>query len=104
MAGWANEERRLRRELVRQPRDPATAIAVARSYLELARSQGDARYAGHAIGALQAWQPISAAGTPASVMVMHATVAQFLHDFDGAESTGIRHRLPRPGPGRPGAV
>ena len=87
VAGWANDERRLRRELAQRPRDADTAIAVARSYLELARSQGDARYAGYAIGALQAWQPISAAGTPASVMVMHATVAQFLHDFDGAEST-----------------
>ncbi|HUD33394.1 MAG TPA: hypothetical protein VMR43_10335 [Variovorax sp.] len=87
VAGWANDERRLRRELAQRPRDPDTAIAVARSYLELARSQGDARYAGHAIGALQAWQPITAPGTPASVMVMHATVAQFLHDFDGAEAT-----------------
>lgn len=87
VAGWANDERRLRRELAQRPRDADTAISVARSYLEMARSQGDARYAGQAIGALQAWQPISAAGTPASVMVMHATVAQFLHDFDGAEST-----------------
>jgi tetratricopeptide (TPR) repeat protein len=87
VAGWANDERRLRRELAQRPRDPDTAIAVARSYLELARSQGDARYAGYAIGALQAWQPITAPGTPASVMVMHATVAQFLHDFDGAEAT-----------------
>ncbi|WP_429600617.1 tetratricopeptide repeat protein [Variovorax sp. PvP013] len=87
VAGWANDERRLRRELAQRPRDAETAIAVARSYLELARSQGDARYAGQAIGALQAWQPISAVGTPASVMVMHATVAQFLHDFNGAEST-----------------
>lgn len=87
VAGWANDERRLRRELAQRPRDPDTAISVARSYLELARTQGDARYAGYAIGALQAWQPITAPGTPASVMVMHATVAQFLHDFDGAEAT-----------------
>ncbi|RZL97403.1 MAG: hypothetical protein EOP73_25195 [Variovorax sp.] len=87
VAGWANDERRLRRELAQRPRDPDTAISVARSYLELARSQGDARYAGYAIGTLQAWQPLTAAGAPASVMVMHATVAQFLHDFDGAEAT-----------------
>jgi hypothetical protein len=87
VAGWANDERRLRRELAQRPRDPDTAIAVARSYLELARSQGDARYAGYAIGALQAWQPITASATPASVMVMHATVSQFLHDFEGAEAT-----------------
>jgi tetratricopeptide (TPR) repeat protein len=94
VAGWANDERRLRRELAQRPRDADTAISVARSYLELARSQGDARYAGYAFGALRAWEPITAPGTPAAVMVMHATVAQFLHDFDGAEST-LRAALQR---------
>ncbi|MEJ7687935.1 MAG: hypothetical protein WKG52_13640 [Variovorax sp.] len=87
VAGWAREERRLRRELAQRPRDESVAIAAAQAYLELARSQGDARYAGRAMGALQAWEPVSAESTPASVLVMHATVAQFLHDFDGAEAT-----------------
>lgn len=86
VAGWSREERRLRRELVQRPRDAAVAVEAAQSYLDLARSQGDARYAGHAMGALQAWQPMTAA-TPTAVLVMHATVAQFLHDFDGAERT-----------------
>ena len=39
------------------------------------------------MGALQAWDPASADTTPAAVLVMRATVAQFLHDFDGAEAT-----------------
>lgn len=87
VAGWAREERRLRRELAQRPRDAGVAVAAAKAFLELARAQGDARYAGRAMGALQAWDPASADTTPAAVLVMRATVAQFLHDFDGAEAT-----------------
>ncbi len=86
VAGWSREERRLRRELVQRPRDEPVALAAAKSYLELARAQGDARYAGYALGVLRAWEPLSAS-TPNAILVMHATVAQFLHDFDGAERT-----------------
>ena len=87
IAGWSREERRLRRELAQSPRDEGVAIAAAQAYLALARAQGDARYAGQAMAALQAWEPVSAGATPPAVLVMHATVAQFLHDFDGAEAT-----------------
>src|ERR1700712_4792222 len=86
VAGWSREERRLRRELVQRPRDEGTALEAANTYLDLARSQGDARYAGYAMGVLQAWQPLTAS-TPNRILVMHATVAQFLHDFDGSERT-----------------
>lgn len=86
VAGWSQEERRLRRELVARPRDAGVALEAAQSYLDLARTQGDARYAGYAMGVLQAWQPMTAT-TPNAILVMHATVAQFLHDFDGAERT-----------------
>jgi len=87
VAGWTQEQRRLRRELVQRPGDPATAIAAATAYLNLAREQGDARYAGYAMGALQPWASAPAAQTPPAVLVMRATIAQFLHDFDGAERT-----------------
>ncbi|MGJ7491382.1 hypothetical protein ACSFBE_13440 [Variovorax sp. ZT4R33] len=86
IAGWGLQERRLRRELAQRPRDEHAAIAAAKAYLELARSQGDARYAGRAMGVLQAWESLSAETTPTAVLVMRATVAQFLHDFDGAEA------------------
>ncbi|MDM0112011.1 hypothetical protein QTI66_07615 [Variovorax sp. J22R133] len=86
ISGWSREQRQLRNALAQRPRDEATAIAAAQAYLELARSQGDARYAGYAMGALQAWDG-PAAGTPAAILVMRATVAQFLHDFDSAEAT-----------------
>jgi len=87
VAGWSGEQRRLRRELAQRPNDEATAIAAASTYLELAREQGDARYAGYAMGVLQAWEATPPAQTPPAVLVMRATVAQFLHDFDGAEAT-----------------
>ena len=87
VAGWSSQQHRLRRELAQRPKDEATAIAAASAYLELAREQGDARYAGYAMGALQAWEAAPPAQTPPAVLVMRATIAQFLHDFDGAEAT-----------------
>ncbi|WP_445288570.1 hypothetical protein [Variovorax atrisoli] len=87
VAGWSSQQHRLRRELAQRPKDEATAIAAASAYLELAREQGDARYAGYAMGALQAWETAPPAQTPPAVLVMRATIAQFLHDFDGAEAT-----------------
>ncbi|WP_413763757.1 tetratricopeptide repeat protein [Variovorax sp. Varisp41] len=86
IAGWLDAQRKLRRELAQRPGDEATAIEAATTYLDLARSQGDARYAGQAAAALQAWDTTPIAQTPPAVLVMRATVAQFLHDFDGAES------------------
>jgi len=94
IAGWSGEQRRLRRELAQRPNDEATAIAAASTYLDLAREQGDARYAGYAMGALQAWEATPPAQIPPAVLVMRATVAQFLHDFDGAEAT-LRMALAR---------
>lgn len=86
IAGWLDAQRKLRLELAQRPGDEATAIEAATTYLDLARSQGDARYAGQAAAALQAWDATPIAQTPPAVLVMRATVAQFLHDFDGAES------------------
>ena len=77
-----NEERRLRRELAARPRDAEMAAALATRYIEQARESGDPRMAGQALSALQAWpDPTSA---PAEVLLMQATVQQYLHDFDGA--------------------
>lgn len=86
VAGWSKEARTLRRELLQRPTDATVAVAAAGRYLELARSQGDARYAGNAMGALAHWAASAPAETPPTVLVMRATIAQFLHDFDGAEA------------------
>lgn len=85
-------ERQQRQALARSPRDPLLAVAAAESYLNLARAQGDARAAGLALGALQAWEGAAQVTTqvptqvPTEVLVMRATVAQYLHDFSGAEA------------------
>jgi hypothetical protein len=73
---------RARQASLTSPADAILAVASASRYLALAREQGDARYAGLALGALRAW-PIGRP-TPTEVLVMRATVAQYLHDFDGA--------------------
>lgn len=78
------QQRQLRRDLSQSPRNPELALALARGHLDQARADGDARFAGLALGALSAWPPSVQA--PADIRVMQATVAQFLHDFDGARS------------------
>ena len=94
VAGWSSVQREMRRQLTQKQSDPAAAVKAANSYLDLARDQGDARYAGYAMGALQAWQDVPESQTPAQVLVMRATVAQFLHDFERAESN-LRAALAR---------
>jgi hypothetical protein len=86
-AQWGDRQaqRRQRQALARSPRDVGLAVSVARRHLALARTLGDARYAGLAQGALSAW-PVRGAGIPTEVLLMRATVAQFLHDFEGAEA------------------
>jgi hypothetical protein len=82
--GQRGEERRLRRQLAERPTDAALAVSAAQRFLERARTQGEPRYAGLALGALAAWPDPSSA--PPEVMLMRATLAQYLHDFDGAAS------------------
>lgn len=81
--GDRQAQRRLRQALAKSPRDAGLAVEVAKGHLELARTQGDARYAGLALGALSAW-PQAGSSVPVEVLMMRATVAQYLHDFDGA--------------------
>lgn len=83
LPAWQREARALKRALARAPRDEGRALALARAHLEMARSEGDARQAGYALGALAAWQ--DGAAVPADIRVMRATIRQFLHDFDAAE-------------------
>ena len=80
--GSRAEERRLRREWAKNPNDAAPAVALARHHLEQARAQGDPRHAGQALAALQAWP--DAAKAPDEVLLMLATVEQYLHEFDSA--------------------
>ena len=82
VSGNRAEERRIKRELAARPHDAAVATAAARHYLAQAHELGDPRFAGRALAALQAWPEPAAAST--DVLLMQATVQQYLHEFDPA--------------------
>ena len=93
-AGNRGEERRMRKRLAARPDDPALAVAVAKRYLDQAHESGDPRFAGLALAALRPWP--EAAGAPAPVLLMRATLQQYLHEFD-ASVASLRQLLARPG-------
>jgi tetratricopeptide (TPR) repeat protein len=98
--GNRSEERRMRQQLANAPRDPALALAAAKRYLDQAHELGDPRFAGMAMAALEPWK--DEAATPDAVLLMRATLQQYLHEFD-ASATSLRHLLARPGEARPQA-
>ena len=79
-AAARSDDRRLRRALAEQPRNAALAVKLAQRYLERAREQGDPRFAGLAIAALQPWADDGAA--PTDVLLLQATLDQYVHQFD----------------------
>jgi hypothetical protein len=93
-AGNRDEDRRLRKELASRPDDAALAVRVALRYLERAREGGDPRFAGLALAALRPWP--DAATAPGEVLLMRATLQQYLHEFD-ASVASLRQLLARPG-------
>ena len=82
MTGNRAEERRLRKQLAAQPRDPALALAAAERYLAQAHELGDPRFAGMALSAIAAWT--DEASMPDGVLMMRATLQQYLHEFDAS--------------------
>ncbi len=76
------DERRLRRTLARQPLDAQAAVTLARGQLALAHDAGDPRPAGQALAVLQRFGPADTA--PPAVVLLRATVLQYLHEFDDA--------------------
>jgi tetratricopeptide (TPR) repeat protein len=100
ISGSRIEERRLRSQLAESPRDPALALASARRYLDQAHALGDPRFAGMAMAAIGAWRDEPT--MPDDVLMMRATLLQYLHEFD-ASVASLQHLLARPGPPRPQA-
>lgn len=76
------EERALRQRWAAEPGNATVAVTLARRYLDQARDQGDPRFAGRALAMLQHWPQLDTA--PAEVVLMAATLQQYLHDFEGA--------------------
>ena len=64
--------------------NPMLAAQEARGLLQAARAEGDPRAAGQALALLAPWKDDARA--PAQVVLMLATVEQFLHEFDTANS------------------
>jgi len=93
-AGNRGEDRQLRKRLAERPDDVKLATAVARRYLEQARESGDPRFAGLALAALRAWPDANTA--PDEVLLLRATLEQYLHEFDAAVAH-LRLLLARPG-------
>lgn len=89
------EERRARRALAQRPDDAALAVRLARADLARARATGDPRHAGLALASLRHWH--DAAGAPAEVLLLQATLDQHLHDFDAsaAKLEQLLRRRPR---------
>jgi hypothetical protein len=93
-SGSRDEDRRLRRTLAARPDDAQLAVTVARRDLERAREAGDPRFAGLALAALHPWP--DAATAPAEVLLLRATLQQYLHEFD-ASLASLRQLVARPG-------
>lgn len=99
-SGNRAEERRLRQQLAQTPRDPALALAAAKRDLAQAHALGDPRFAGLAMAALAPW--IDDTTTPDALLLMRATLQQYLHQFD-ASAASLQRLLARPGAPRPQA-
>lgn len=84
VGGSRAEERRMRRDWAAHPGDAALSVTLSRRYLEQARTEGDPRRAGLALAVLNAWPAPEKA--PDEVLLMFATIEQYLHDFDKAAS------------------
>lgn len=76
------ELRALREQWRAAPDDPATAVRLARRYVEEAGAEGDPRYVGYAQAALAPWW--TQADPPPAVRVQRAVLRQYGHDFDTA--------------------
>jgi hypothetical protein len=94
LAGGRAEARRQRKLLASQPRDPVLALGIAKRYLDQAHELGDPRFAGMAMSAIAGWQ--DEATMPGDVLMMRATVQQYLHEFD-ASVRSLQALLARPG-------
>ncbi len=94
IVGSRAEARRLRKQLASNPRDPALALATAQRHLDQAHLLGDPRFAGMAMAAIEGWR--DEATMPDGVLLMRATLQQYLHQFDESAAS-LQRLLERPG-------
>lgn len=88
LPGQAAERARQRRErlaLNAQPANAALAFDMATRLLAQARDLGDSRFAGQAMAVLAPWT--DDATMPPNLLLMKATLQQYVHEFDTAAIT-----------------
>ncbi|HEU4375228.1 MAG TPA: hypothetical protein VFS02_17155 [Telluria sp.] len=86
------ELRQMRAELSKNPNDLPHAAALARRYIEEARTEGDPRYLGYAQAALGPWWKLPQ--PPDEALVLRATLRQSTHQFGPALAdldTAVHH-------------
>lgn len=72
----------LRARLTQHRGDLASALVLARGYLEIGRANADPRFVSYAQATLTPW--LAQPRPDPAVLVVSATASQFLHDFDAA--------------------
>jgi len=72
----------LRLALQKNPNDLQHAVLLARTYFQLAGSEGDPRYIGYAQSIIQPWSALSS--PPIDIVLVKGLLYQFSHDFDSA--------------------
>lgn len=75
--------RELRQRLAAAPADADLAAELAGRYYRLAQREGDPRYVGYAQAVLTRWPAPADAPTP--ILLVRSLLAQFVHDFAGAD-------------------
>ena len=87
------EDRATRKSSPRIRRTSASRSRSRKRYLDQAHTTGDPRYVGLALAGLRPWP--DAASAPPDVLLMRATLQQYLHEFD-ASVASLRSLLARP--------
>lgn len=82
LGALAAEQRKLKRQLAAQPKDAGTALALSKAIYARALHDGDARFAGQALGVLRTWD--GDAKAPIEIRMQRATLLQHLHEFEPA--------------------
>jgi Tfp pilus assembly protein PilF len=74
----------LRLEVQKNPNDLKQVVLLARTYFQLAGSEGDPRYIGYAQSIIQPWSSFT--HPPIEIVLVRGLLFQFSHDFEKASS------------------
>lgn len=76
--------RELKDSLALRPNDLQNAVQLSSAYVDFGRQIGDAHYAGYAEAVISPW--LKEAMPPVSVLVVHAVILQYEHQFEPARA------------------